>query len=62
MAKGNNSEGDRENGKGERIVGKGQRVVLKGEPPNEGELDFFFFFFLVSHFPFRHKYTIISHN
>ena len=41
MAKGNNSEGDRENGKGERIVGKGQRVVLKGEPPNEGELDFF---------------------
>ena len=45
MAKGNNSEGDRENGKGEHIVGKGQRVVLKGEPPNEGELDFFFFFF-----------------
>ena len=44
MAKGNNSEGDRENGKGERIVGKGQCVVLKGEPPNEGELDFFFFF------------------
>ena len=61
MAKGNNSEGDRENGKGEHIVGKGQRVVLKGEPPNEGELDFFFFFW-VSHFPFRHKYTIISHN
>ena len=60
MAKGNNSEGDRENGKGECIVGKGQRVVLKGEPPNEGELDVFFF--LVSHFPFRHKYTIISHN
>ena len=58
MAKGNNSEGDRENGKGEHIVGKGQRVVLKGEPPNERELDFFF----VSHFPFRHKYTIISHN
>ena len=45
MAKGNNSEGDRENGKGERIVGEGQRVVLKGEPPNEGEQDFFFFFF-----------------
>ena len=43
MAKGNNSEGDRENGKGEHIVGKGQCVVLKGEPPNEGELDFFFF-------------------
>ena len=42
MAKGNNSEGDRENGKGEHIVGKGQRVVLKGEPPNDGELDFFF--------------------
>ena len=50
MAKGNNSEGDRENGKRERIVGKGQRVVLKGEPPKEGELDFFFFFGLP--FPF----------
>ena len=48
MAKGNNSEGDRENSKGERIVGKGQRVVLKGEPPNEGELDFFFFWSPIS--------------
>ena len=58
LAKGNNGKGDCENGEEERIVGKGQHVVLKGKLPGEGELDFFCF----SHFPFRYKYKIISHN
>ena len=58
LTKGDNSKGDCENGEGERIVGKGQRVVLKGKLPGKGEPDFF----VSPIFPFRYKYTIISHN